>query len=456
MKKSILWFIVLLVCVSLIATFSLIGCKEDVPTTEEAEAEEEVDEAEATEEVAEEAPAEETAVERVPVTIWCWGEASWTIDEIEASFEAENPNIDLVKVEMGPWDLLDKLLASMATGEDLPDVAEMVRRMFQPYMESGKMMDLTEKATKYKDGFTEGSIAEVTYDGKIYGMPTETSYTVMVINMEAFEEAGIDYTSLVTWDDYIGAGKVLRENDKYLMNLIVPAGAAGMMQWNMYFMSLGGNIFTEDGKVIRDNELARDTFKWYRDVLGPVSLLAPHPNSDPTVFTELNAGTIAAYGLDTAQLKSVELKAPDLEGKLTIVPWPVWSEGSEKLLGRWGGSAFTIPDEAEHKEEAWTFLEYITTADEGTQAMWEYGGLITSYRPGWELPALREPLEFFNDVVYLDSLTGYNAAPPYYWIDWAQTQDIVGVYIDKMFDGSMTPEEAWDTCEEELVTKLGR
>ena len=422
MKKVLLWLLLLLISISMIGAFSLTSC----------------------------------AVERVPVTIWCWGEASWTIDEIEASFEAKYTNIDLVKVEMGPWDLLDKLLASMATGKGLPDVAEMVRRMFPPYMESGRIMDLTEKAEKYKDGFTEGSISEATFDGKIYAMPTETSYTVMVINKEAFDEAGIDYTSLVTWDDYIEAGKLLRENDKYLMNLIVPAGAAGMMQWNMYFMSLGGNIFTEDGKVIKNNELARETFKWYHDVLSPVCFLAPHPNTDPTVFTELNAGKIAGYGLDTAQLKSVELKCPDLEGKLTIVPWPIWSESGEKLLGRWGGSAFCIPDEAEHKDEAWTFLEYITTSNEGIQAMWNHGGLITSYMPGWELTDLRKPMGSFCDVIYLDTLKGYNAAPPYYWCDWAQTQEIVGVYIDKMFDGSMTPEEAWDACEEKLATKLER
>ncbi len=422
MKKVLLWLLVLLMSVSMIGAFSLTSC----------------------------------ATERVPVTIWCWGEAAWTIDEIEASFEAKYPNIDLVKVEMGPWDLLDKLLTAMATGKGLPDVSEMVRRMFPPYMESGRIMDLTEKAEKYIDNFTEGSISEASLGGKLYAMPTETSPTTMIVNTEVLNEVGVDYTSLVTWDDYIEAGKALRENDKYLMNLIVPAGAAGMMQWNMYFISLGGNIFTEDGKVIRDNQLAKDTFKWYHDVLGPVCLLAPHPNVDPTVWTELNAGTIAAMGLDLAIISAVEMHCPDISGKATIVPWPVWSEDSPKVLGRWGGSAWCIPEEAEHKEEAWTFIEWYTTTDEGIQAMWEIGRGMTSYMPGWELSALRQPIEFFSDVIYLDTIEGYNAAVPYYWYDWAQTQDIVGVYIDKMFGGLMTPEEAWDACEEELITATGR
>ncbi len=64
MKKSLLWLLIVLLSVSMIATFSLAGCKgeEAAAVEEEAPAEEEVAEAPAEEEVAE-APAEEEAVE---------------------------------------------------------------------------------------------------------------------------------------------------------------------------------------------------------------------------------------------------------------------------------------------------------------------------------------------------------------------------------------------------------
>ena len=121
------------------------------------------------------------AAEKTSVTVWVWGEASWAIkEEIKPTFESKYPNITINRVEMGPWDLLDKLLTSMVTGRGLPDVSEMVRRVFPPYALSGLIMDLTEKAAKYKDDFTPGSMAEVTFNGRIYAMPTETSYSTYI------------------------------------------------------------------------------------------------------------------------------------------------------------------------------------------------------------------------------------------------------------------------------------
>ena len=65
MKKSLLWLLIVLLSVSMIATFSFAGCKKE-EAAEEAPAEEEAaEEAPAEEEAAEEAPAEEAAAEEV-------------------------------------------------------------------------------------------------------------------------------------------------------------------------------------------------------------------------------------------------------------------------------------------------------------------------------------------------------------------------------------------------------
>jgi ABC-type glycerol-3-phosphate transport system substrate-binding protein len=394
---------------------------------------------------------------RTPIEVWTWAQASWVVDAVKSKFEASHPNIEIRKTELGAWDLLDKLLVSMSAGKGLPDAAEMVRRMFPKYVETGKILDLTDRASKYVKDFAEGSIKEVTFNNRIYAMPTENSYDVMIARKDVFEQAGIDTKKLVTWDDYIAAGQKLKAQGKYLMDIIFPnVGGNGMMQWNMYLMTRGGNIYDPNGKVIRNNEIAREMFKWYHDVLAPVCFVGPHPMNDPTVFTMFGDGKIAAYGMDSTQLATLELKLPQLAGKLTILPWPVWSTSAPKLLGRWAGSAFCIPSDAAHKEEAWTFIEYISTSPEGVSAMWEKGSLLTGYLPGQKLPALNAPMPFYDNKVFVQTMKGYNQQPPFYWYEWAIVQDRVGVYLDKMFDGSMTPAQAWDACEKEIIQKTGR
>src|SRR4030095_13501109 len=95
-------------------------------------------------------PAAAQARERI--SIWAWGEASIGIrDSVEKAFESKYPGVDIELTDMGPWDLMDKLYASLASGSGAPDVSEVVRRMFSKYGERGGMVDLTERIAPYKN-----------------------------------------------------------------------------------------------------------------------------------------------------------------------------------------------------------------------------------------------------------------------------------------------------------------
>ncbi len=378
------------------------------------------------------------------------GKAAAVIKAIKSDFETQNPDVEINLVEMGPWDLMDKLLVALSTGEDVPDVAEVVRRVFPPYAQSGQLLDLTDMAAAYKDGFTTGSVAEVSYDGKLYAMPTETSYSVFAYNKEIFAQYGIDPAQLQTWDDVKAAGEKLNADGIKIIYQIMPTGPSGSMLWNLFFISRGGNIFDENGKVIRDNQLASDTFRWYYD-MKDVSWLSPY--SAPTLYQAIKDGTLAAVATDSAALSSIKTQAPEMAGKWAFIPWPRWSQDDPKVLGRWGGSAFTIPAKTKHPEAAWKLVEYLTVTDEGITAMWETGSLLTSYQAAWDLPALTATDPFYSDMSFVDMLKDYEAAPPYYWVNWSQTQTILGTHIDEMFVGASTPEEAWAAAEAEIIAK---
>src|SRR5690606_3314806 len=139
---------------------------------------------------------------------------------------------------MGAWDLHDKLLAAIASGGAVPDVTEVVRRVYPRYMARGQMLDLTELAKPYIGDFTKGSVAEVSHEGKVYGMPTETSYSTFAYNATILSKYGISPDSLVTWDDVLAAGKTLKKDGISICTQNIPTqGAPGVMQWNMLLMT---------------------------------------------------------------------------------------------------------------------------------------------------------------------------------------------------------------------------
>lgn len=67
-------------------------------------------------------------------------------------------------------------------------------------------MDLTDAIAPYKDNVVESRLDIYGKDGKYYGFPTHVGTTVAFYNDDLLKEAGIDYTTIKTWDDFKAAG----------------------------------------------------------------------------------------------------------------------------------------------------------------------------------------------------------------------------------------------------------
>ncbi len=72
------------------------------------------------------------------------------------------------------------------------------------YVESGTAKDLTDilkkKESKWYDSFTEGIFERMTYDGKIYAVPTNFAAALVFYNTEIFEKAGATIpTTFTEW-----------------------------------------------------------------------------------------------------------------------------------------------------------------------------------------------------------------------------------------------------------------
>jgi arabinosaccharide transport system substrate-binding protein len=142
----------------------------------------------------------------------------WVFNAIHATFykdalarwNAANPNkqIDLTIEEYPNAEMHNKLLLSFQSGVGAPDIVDININYFSNFMKGQiPLVPLNKVVDPVKDKFVQSRFDIYTKDGKVYGLPTHVGATVVYYNKEIMDKAGVDIDKIVTWSDYIAAGK---------------------------------------------------------------------------------------------------------------------------------------------------------------------------------------------------------------------------------------------------------
>jgi len=198
MKKSLLWIVVLVLSISMVAAFSLYGCK---PTAEEEVAEEEV----AEEEVAEEEVAEEEVAVLEPATIQFMNsksEIQVALEEAAVTFMDEYPGVtvEIITAPEGssPFERITALYAS----GNAPALAMLDAGQIELLEE--KLLDLSNE--KWIADAAVGNLAFGTMsDGSVVAFPFTVEGYAFIYNGAVLSAADVDPTSIKTLDDLTAA-----------------------------------------------------------------------------------------------------------------------------------------------------------------------------------------------------------------------------------------------------------
>jgi ABC-type glycerol-3-phosphate transport system substrate-binding protein len=383
------------------------------------------------------------------VEYWCWTEHCAVARALKPSFEDQNPGHTLVITELGPWDLHDKLLIALASNTGAPDVALLVQRRFRQYIESGRLLDVTDDFGALADEYPPSVWEIVAADGRIYGLPYDQNPGVLFYRRDLLEQAGVELP-IETWSEFVDIGRELTGDGRYMTWQFVPGGGWGVAFYTMFLQSRGGNVFDGSGTVIRDNELAADTLCFYQS-LGDIALQTE--NNSPDFFVALKEGNLLTYANPTWGMYRVKQLAPELSGLWDAQPWPLWSEDAEPFTGAWGGNVVTIPAQSRNPLGAKAWIEFLAASTEGQSQVWQVGGLVPAYQPTLATDAVLQPDPFLGGTVIYQEAIASRTLPVFNYFNWAQAETIIGNHIDRMFAGDYaTCDAAWDAIEAELST----
>ena len=333
MKKSLLWIVVLVLSISMIAAFSFAGCKKEAKEEVVAEEEEET-----VEEKAEEEP--------VVVTIGHDGTIT-VMDYMEKVLEGAKtalPNIEIKQITYPTYDDLLNMIPSQIAAGTVPDILWWDAVAAPEYIRQGVVEPLDEwLSPEFKvEDYLQVLLKAFTYEGKLYGIPLHANDSALVVNLDLFQEAGIEELpssveefrqAAIKVKDTGNVGVVVQLNAFHIGQYVIAHGGG----WN-YGETINSeankqgiqflvDLFTKDKAAVTSKELGSawdgEAFAkgdvgmstggpWY---IGFMSASAPQINYKLIPFPGINPGetTMYTYGAGYSIMKGAEHKAEAVE-----------------------------------------------------------------------------------------------------------------------------------------------
>lgn len=164
-------------------------------------------------------------------------------------FEKANPD---VKIQ---FDYLDDTsfkskLPTLLQSSARPDIFyTWTGGVFHEQADAGVLKDISgEIDQKTLDTFAPGGIKALTYKDKLYGLPMYAGVVVLFYNKELTKQAGVDPTTIKTWDDFLAAVKTIKAAG------ITPIVVGGKSKWPLqhYYGYLATRVAGVDGIAAAD------------------------------------------------------------------------------------------------------------------------------------------------------------------------------------------------------------
>ena len=318
----------------------------------------------------------------------------------------ENPDRKIIfKPEVLPFeDMHTKLLVSLQAGTGAPDLVDIEIGKYPNFLKGDvQLVPLNDVIDPVRDKFVTARLDIYSKDGQNYGMPFHVGASVIFYNTEILDAAGIDPYDIKTWDDYMEAGKIVKQKTGKPMATVEVNG-----QWSFWPMiaERGSDLVDADGNVILDNETNIKTLEYLKELLDSgVAVAAPGGNHHAEEYYGfMNDGGAASMWMPMWYMNRFTDYMPDLSGKILILPMPRWTPDGNRSAGM-GGTGTSVTNQARDVELAKDFLMFAKGSEEGNLVIWEDLGFDPPRWDVWDNPRMNASNKF-TEYYQNDSIFG--------------------------------------------------
>ncbi|MEQ9454710.1 MAG: extracellular solute-binding protein [Phycisphaeraceae bacterium] len=298
-----------------------------------------------------------------------------------------------------------RALAGFWSETPTADLMEIERSAVGPFLsgpiEDVGFVDLTDrlKAEGIYDRINAPSFSPWTSRGRIFGLPHDVHPVLLAYRADLVEEAGIDVSTIETWDDF---SRVMRpliadldgdgSTDRYLLNYWYTAP----FDLQTLILQAGGGTFDPDGRMLIDSEanaLVIATAAQWCVGSTRIAIDAPEFTASGNRL-KLDGRVVAALMPDW--LAGVWMKdLPQLSGKIKLMPLPAWTPGGRRTSVT-GGTMIAITKLSQHQQAAWAFAKHLYLSPELAEQLFVTNHIISPVRDLWTEPFYQQPIPYFQ------------------------------------------------------------
>lgn len=317
--------------------------------------------------------------------------ASWEdrelFEPLIEEFEEQNSHININFINT-PGDNYEDQLFTMIAGNDAPDVMQLFEVTLPEFVRNDTIQDLTpfysDDGDFDIDDFFEASLELAQHNEGLYGLGYSLAPQFMFYNIDAFDEAGIDYPNDDwTWDDFLQAAVELTiEEDGRTVQFGTNTNDPGFEVPTLINIWQNGGEYIKDGQPNFDDPQVIEAIQYWADMVLEHGV-SPSPAQESGEGELFTSGRVAMHrdGIWMAdRYREVDDFAWD------IAPLPQNQEKATALHS----SYFAISSDSEVEEAAWEFIKFMTSTETQVKANEHFNYLPTRISADEEQPYVRE------------------------------------------------------------------
>lgn len=299
-----------------------------------------------------------------------------------------------------------RMLSGFLSGTPLPAMMEveigMVPKVFRGPVKDIGFRDVTDNLAQ--DGLLEkitpSAFSPWTSRGRIFGLPHDVHPVLLAYRADLVEAAGIDVNQIETWEDFFRvmgplqrlAGNAAGEPERYLLNLW-PTQSATMQ---ILLLQAGGSVIDDNDKPSLDTEInAKVLASMVNWSIGPNRIAVDMREGGAAGYVMMDNGLCLASFMPDWKCQIWKVEAPQLAGKLKLMPLPAWERGGRRTSVQ-GGTMIGIPRDTPYFDQAWAFAKHLYLSEEVAVERFRSLCIIPPVKTAWTNPVFDEPDPYFQ------------------------------------------------------------
>lgn len=335
-----------------------------------------------------------------------------TFKKLTDRFTELNPNITF-DVQVMPVDKYNDNIKMKVAASDVPDIIFGRPQGMVDITKAGAFLDLTNEPFIQK--VNKDYLPNVSYDGKVYGLPTDLMTNAVIYNKDLFKKAGVEVPK--TYSDLVKVAQTLQSKD------ITPFAASwkdGASYMSFMWPDMWGTLLKDNpdyaGKMMA-GETTFTAIPGYKDFLQRVNTLSSFANKDAADIDYDRSLQYFAQGKAAMDIMGSfaigTIRSYNPEGNFGVFMYPATDTPANNVMTYSTDDTWMIGAQSKNLDAAKKFLEFMAS-DEGAQ-IWADGVQTISAISADIKPAKQDPIaKEFQDIFQTGNIVNNQVKPLWY------------------------------------------